>query len=180
MVGSLSIGAPCLGREPERSGGSMIAASQRFADRLDERIRLWQKLTALPVYAFIHLDDGIAPEETGRWKAAEGDLLEELSPALLVVAAGGLDLSEPATSTAQVRRIVDRLRWLAQRAQAAVVLDLSEGDECVGSPELFAPEVDAVLALDPDRPAVHVHRCGQRAATYEPSLGLVDEMVVVS
>ena len=33
MVGSLSTGAPCLGREPERQGLSLIASSGRFADR---------------------------------------------------------------------------------------------------------------------------------------------------
>ena len=56
MIGSLSTGAPCLGREPERQGGSFVVASARFADRLDERIRLWQRLTALPVYSFIHVE----------------------------------------------------------------------------------------------------------------------------
>src|SRR3712207_8914919 len=52
----------------------------------------------------------------------------DLDPALIIVAAGGLILPKPATSTTQARRIVDRLRWLAQRAEAAVVLDLSDGD----------------------------------------------------
>ena len=180
MVGSLSIGSPCLGREPDRQGGSFVVASARFADRLDERIRLWQRLTALPVYSFVHLEDGIAPDTTGARKAAEGDLFAEWSPALIVVAAGGLVLSEPATSTGQVRRIVERLRWLAQEADAAVVLDLSEGDQRVGSPEAFTSEVDAVLAIDPDRPAVQVSRSGELVATYEPALGLVGDMVAVS
>jgi reverse gyrase len=80
----------------------------------------------------------------------------------------------------QARRIVDRLRWLAQRAEAAVVLDLSEGDRRIGSPDLFAPEVDAVLAIDPERPAVHVHRADELVATYEPAIGLVGDMVAVS
>ena len=69
---------------------------------------------------------------------------------------------------------------LAQRAQAAVVLDLSDGDRRIGSPDLFAPEVDAVLAIDPKHPAVHVSRSGELAATYEPSLGYVGDMVAVS
>src|SRR3712207_1352743 len=104
----------------------------------------------------------------------------DLDPALIIVAAGGLILPKPATSAIQARRIVDRLRWLAQRAEAAVVLDLSHGDRPIGSPALFAPEVDAVLAIDPNRPAVQVSRCGELVATYEPAIGLVGDMVAVS
>jgi hypothetical protein len=182
MVGSLATGAPCLGSEPERQGLSLIASSGRFADRIAERLDLWSEVTALRLHApvFAHLGDVFAPAKRGGRQAREGEVLDDLEPALVIVAAGGLVLPQPATSTVQARRIVDRLRWLAQRAQAAVVLDLSDGDQRIGSPALFAPEVDAVLALDPERPAVHVHRCGQQAATYEPSLGLVDEMVAMS
>jgi hypothetical protein len=182
LVGSLATGAPCLGREPQRRGLSLIASSEGFADRIAERLELWSQLTALRLHdpVFAHLGDGFAPGRTGGRQAGEGELLDDLAPALIIVAAGGLVLPKPATSTTQARRIIDRLRWLAGRAGAAVVLDLSEEDRRVGSPELFAPEVDAVLAIDPDRPAVHVHRPGQRAATYEPSLGPVGDMVAIN
>src|SRR3954447_3087384 len=40
MVGSLTTGAPCLGREPQRQGMSLIASSEGFADRIDERLDL--------------------------------------------------------------------------------------------------------------------------------------------
>jgi hypothetical protein len=182
MVGSLATGAPCVGREPERQGLSLIASSGRFADRIAERLELWSELTALRLHepVFAHLGDGFAPGRTGGRQAGEGEVLDDLEPALVIVAAGGLVLPKPATSTTQARRIVDRLRWLAQRAQAAVVLDLSDGDRRIGSPDLFAPEVDAVLAIDPEHPAVHVHRSGALAATYEPALGLVGDMVAVS
>ena len=182
MVGSLTIGSPCLGREPERRGLFLIASSERFADRIVQRLELWSELTALRLHApvFAHLGDGFAPAKRGVRQAREGEVLDELEPALIVVAAGSLVLPKPATSTTQARRIVDRLRWLAQRAQAAVVLDLSDGDRRIGSPNLFAPEVDAVLAIDPDRPAVHLSRSGELVATYEPALGLVGDMVAVS
>src|SRR3954462_10735783 len=138
MVGSLTIGSPCLGREPERRGLSLIASSERFADRIAERLDLWSELTALrlPAPVFAHLGAGFAPAKCGGRQAGEGEVLDDLEPALIVVAAGGLILPQPATSTTQARRIVERLRWLAQRAQAAVVLDLSEGDRRIGSPEL--------------------------------------------
>jgi hypothetical protein len=182
MVGSLTTGSPCLGREPQRQGRSLIASSARFADRIAERLDLWSELTALrlPEPVFAHLGDGFAPGRTGGRQAGEGEVLDDLAPALVIVAAGGLVQPQPATSTTQARRIVDRLRWLAQRAEAAVVLDLSEGDRHIGSPDLFAPGVDAVLAIDPDRPAVHVSRAGELVATYEPALGLVGDMVAVS
>jgi hypothetical protein len=182
MVGSLATGAPCLGREPQRRGLSLIASSGRFADRIAECLELWSELTALRLHepVFAHLGNGFAPAKRGGRRAREGEVLDALAPALIVVAAGGLVLPKPATSTTQAGRIVDRLRWLAQRAQAAVVLDLSEGDERVGSPALFASEVDAVLAIDSGCPAVHVHRSGELVATYEPALGLVGDMVAVS
>jgi hypothetical protein len=182
MVGSLTTGSPCLGREPQRRGLSLIASSESFADCIAERLELWSELTALRLHepVFAHLGDGFAPAKRGGRQAGEGKVLDDLAPALVIVAAGGLILPQPATSTVQARRIVDRLRWLAQRAQAAVVLDLSEGDRRIGSPDLFAPEVDAVLAIDPDRPAVQVHRASELVATYEPALGLVGDMVAVS
>jgi hypothetical protein len=182
MVGSLATGSPCLGREPERRGLSLIASSERFADRIAERLDLWSELTALrlPEPVFAHLGDGFAPAKRGGRQAGEGEVLDDLEPALIVVAAGGLILPQPATSTAQASGIINRLRWLAQRAQAAVVLDLSEGDRRIGSPDLFAPEVDAVLAIDPEHPAVQVHRAGALVATYEPVIGLVGDMVAVS
>src|SRR3954454_4226268 len=182
MVGSLATGSPCLGREPERRGLSLIASSERFADRIAERLDLWSELTALrlPEPVFAHLGDGFAPARRGGRQAREGEVLDDLGPALIMVAAGGRLLPKPATSTTQAHRIVDRLRWLAQRAEAAVVLDLADGDRRIGSPDLFAPEVDAVLAVDLDRPAVQVSRSGKLVATYEPSLGLVGDMVAVS
>ncbi len=182
MVGSLTIGSPCLGREPERRGLSLIASSERFADRIAERLELWSELTALRLHelVFAHLGDGFAPAKRGGRQAREGEVLDDLEPALIVVAAGGLVLPQPATSAVQARRIVDRLRWLAQRAQAAVVLDLSDGDRRIGSPDLFASEVDAVLAIDPKHPAVHVHRSSGLVATYEPAIGLIGDMVAVS
>jgi hypothetical protein len=182
MVGSLATGGPCLGHEPQRQGLALIASSEGFADRIAERLDLWSELTALrlPDSVFAHLGDGFAPTRTGSRQAGEGQLLDDLAPALIIVTAGGLDLWEPATSTTQARRIIDRLRWLAQRAEAAVVLDLSDGDERIGSPDLFAPEVDAVLAIDPDRPAVQVSRSGALVATYEPAIGFVGDMVAVS
>src|SRR3954471_3542975 len=167
MVGSLATGSPCLGREPERRGLSLIASSDRFADRIAERLNLWSELTALRLHepVFAHLGDGFAPRRTGGRQAGEGEVLNDLTPALIIVAAGGLVLPKPATSTTQARRIVDRLRWLPPRGGAAVVLDLSEGDRRIGSPDLFAPEVDAVLAIDPERPAVQVSRADELVAT---------------
>src|SRR5215212_9165843 len=32
MIGSLTTGSPCLGREPQRQGLSLLASSARFAD----------------------------------------------------------------------------------------------------------------------------------------------------
>src|SRR3954471_18468971 len=130
MVGSLTTGAPCLGREPQRRGLSLIASSGRFADRIAERLDLWSELTALRLHEpiFAHLGDAFAPAKRGGRQAREGEGLDDLAPPLGIVAAGGLTLPQHATSTTQARRIVDRLRWLAQRAQAAVVLDLSDGD----------------------------------------------------
>jgi hypothetical protein len=68
MVGSLATGAPCLGREPQRRGLSLIASSEGFADRIAERLDLWSQLTALrlPNPVFAHLGDGFAPGENRR------------------------------------------------------------------------------------------------------------------
>src|SRR3712207_9454244 len=104
----------------------------------------------------------------------------DLDPALIIVAAGGLILPKPATSTTQARRIVDRLRWLAQRAEAAVVLDLSEGDRRIGSPHLFAPAVDAAPTIDPHRPAVQTSRSGALVATHQPHPGPLRDMLPAS
>ncbi len=182
MVGSLSTGLPCLGREPERRGLSLIASSEKFADRIAERLELWSELTALRLHepVFAHLGDGFAPAKRGARQAREGEVLDDLEPALVIVAAGGLILPKPANSATRARRIVDRLRWIAQEAEAAVVLDLSDGDRRIGSPDLFASAVDAVLTIDPERPAVHVSRSGELVATYEPAIGLVGDMVAVS
>src|SRR3954451_24421116 len=121
MVGSLATGSPCLGREPERQGLSLIASSGRFAARIAERLELWSELTALrlPEPVFAHLGDGFAPAKRGGRQAGEGEVLDDLEPALVIVAAGGLVLPKPATSTVQARRIVDRLRPLAPRARAS-------------------------------------------------------------
>src|SRR4051794_5841750 len=80
-----------------------------------ERLELWSELTALRLHepVFAHLGDGFAPSKTGGRQAREGEVLDDLEPALIIVAAGGLILPKPATSTVQGRRIVDRLRWLA-------------------------------------------------------------------
>ena len=82
MVGSLTIGSPCLGREPQRQGLSLIASSARFADRIAERLELWSELTALrlhdPVVA--HLGDGFAPGRTGGRQAREGEVLDDPGP----------------------------------------------------------------------------------------------------
>src|SRR3954464_7392791 len=100
MVGSLTIGSPCLGREPERQGLSLIASSGRFADRIAERLELWSELTALrlPEPAFTHLRGGLPPAERGGRQAGEGEVLDDLEPALVIVAAGDLVLPKPATS----------------------------------------------------------------------------------
>src|SRR3954465_2925008 len=94
MVGSLSTGSPCLGREPQRQGLSLIASSGRFADRIAERLELWSELTAprLAEPLVAHLGEGFAPARRGGRQAREGEVLDDLAPALIMVAAGGLIL----------------------------------------------------------------------------------------
>ncbi|MGR7025569.1 hypothetical protein [Geodermatophilus sp. URMC 62] len=187
LVGSLSTGAPCLGREPEPGhlGMTGLISCPVYAERIAERLALWSELTALPLRssAFAYLGDNLAAVDLD--PQAEEKLAEvrSLSPALLVVSACALTLAEPVTSTAQAREIVEgRLRWLAEGASTAVLLDLSEitATGKAGTVDLYADAVDAVLAIDPDRPAVHLSTAGARVATYEPALGLVGEMAVVS
>src|SRR4051794_41792767 len=103
MVGTLPTGAPCLGREAQRQGLSLIASSERFADRIAERLELWSELTGLrlPEPVFAHLGDGFAPAKRGGRQARAGELLDALEPALLIVAAGGLILPPAATSPTQ-------------------------------------------------------------------------------
>jgi hypothetical protein len=187
MIGSLSTGAPCLGREPEPGhlGLAGLISCPAYAERIAERLGLWSELTAIPLRspAFAYLGDTLTAVD--RDPQAEEKLAEvrSLHPALFVVSACALSLSEPVTSTAQAREIVEgRLRWLAEGTSTAVLLDLSEitATGRAGTVDLYADAVDAVLTIDPDRPAVHLRKAGARAATYEPALGLVGEMAVVS
>jgi hypothetical protein len=187
MIGSLSTGSPCLGREPEptRLGLTGLISCPAYAERIAERLGLWSELTALPLRApaFAYLGDTLAAVD--RDPQAEEKLAEvrSLHPTLLVVSACALTLSEPVTSTTQARKIVEgRLRWLAEGTSTAVLLDLSEitATGKAGTADLYADAVDAVPALDPDRPAVHLSQAGAHVATYEPALGLVGEMAVVS
>ena len=187
MIGSLSTGAPCLGREPEPGylGLTGLISCPAYAERIAERLGLWSELTALPLRspAFAYLGDTLAAVD--RDPQAEEKLAEvqSLSPALLVVSACALTLTEPVTSTAQARAIVEsRLRWLAEDTSTAVLLDLSEitATGKAGTVDLYATAVDAVLAIDPGRPAVQISRSGELVATYEPSLGPVGDMVAVS
>ncbi len=186
MIGSLSTGAPCLGREPEPThlGLTGLISCPAYAERLAERLGLWSELTAIPLRspAFAYLGGNLTADDLD--PQAEEKLAEvrALNPALFVVSACALTLAEPVTSTAQAREIVEgRLRWLAEGTSAAVLLDLSEitATGKAGSADLYADAVDAVLTIDPDRPAVHVHRRGELVATYEPALGLVGDMVAV-
>src|SRR3954454_11571605 len=103
MVGSLATGVPCLGSEPERRGFSLIASSDRFADHLDERLQLWSELTAFQLHApvYAHVVNGFDPADFGGSPTAEYELIDDLAPVLVIVAAGGLDLPMPATSTIQ-------------------------------------------------------------------------------
>ena len=187
MIGSLSTGAPCLGREPEPGhlGLTGLLSCPAYAERLAERLGLWSELTAIPLRspAFAYLGGNLTADDLD--PQAEEKLAEvrALNPAVFVASACALTLTEPVTSTAQAREIVEgRLRWLAEGTSTAVLLDLSEitATGKAGTVDLYADAVDAVLALDPDQPAVHVHRAGELVATYEPALGLVGDMVALS
>ena len=187
MIGSLSTGAPCLGREPEPGylGLTGLISCPAYAERIVERLGLWSELTAIPLrsLAVAYLGDNLAAVDRDPQADAKLAEVRALNPALLVVSACALTLTEPVTSTAQAREIVEgRLRWLAEGTSTAVLLDLSEitATGRAGTVDLYADAVDAVLALDPDRPAVHLSKAGARVATYEPALGLVGEMAVVS
>jgi hypothetical protein len=187
MIGSLSTGAPCLGREPEPGhlGLTGLISCPAYAERLAERLGLWSELTALPLRApaFAYLGDNLTAVDRDPQADAKLAEVRSLHPALLVVSACALTLTEPVTSTAQAREIVEgRLRWLAEGTSTAVLLDLSEitATGKAGTVDLYADAVDAVLAIDPDRPAVHLSKAGARVATYEPALGLVGEMAVLS
>ena len=104
MVGSLSTGSPCLGREPEPSylGLTGLISCHAYAERLAERLGLWSELTALPLRApaFAYLGDNLTAVD--RDPQADEKLAEvrALHPALLVVSACALTLTEPVTSTA--------------------------------------------------------------------------------
>jgi hypothetical protein len=183
MIGSLSTGAPCLGREPEPGhlGMTGLISCPAYAERLG----LWSELTALLLRspAFAYLGDNLTAVDRDPQADAKLAEVRSLRPALLIVSACALTLAEPVTSTAQAREIVEgRLRWLAERTSTAVLLDLSEitATGKAGRAGLYADAVDAVLAIDPDRPAVHLSKAGARVATYEPALGLVGEMTVLS
>ena len=185
MAGSLLTGAPCLGREPARRGGdlTLVASVDGQVERIAERLELWSELTAapIPVPGIASFREAMRGGDHADWWCGRiADVAQDIEAALIVVGVGGLLLPQPVTSPAEASQIVDRLRWVADTAGLAVILDLSEGDDRIGSPDLFAPSVDAVLAIDPDQPAVHVHRSGELVATYEPALGLVGEMAVVS
>jgi hypothetical protein len=187
MVGTLSTGSPCLGREPEPGhlGMTGLISCHAYAERIAERLGLWSELTALPLHspAFAYLGDNLAAVDLDPQADAKLAEVRLLHPALLIVSACALTLTEPVTSKAQAREIVEgRLRWLAEGTSAAVLLNLSEVTATckAGSAGLYADAVDAVLAIDPDRPAVHVHRSGALVAIYEPAIGLVGDMVVVS
>jgi hypothetical protein len=187
MIGSLSTGSPCLGREPEPGhlGLTAFISCPAYADRLAERLALWSELTAipLPAPAFAYLGDTLTAVDRDPQADAKLAEVRSLHPALLVVSACAPTLTEPVTSTAQAHQIVEgRLRWLAEGTSSAVLLDLSEitATGRAGTVDRYADAVDAVLALDPDRPAVHLSKAGARAATYEPALGLVGEMAVLS
>jgi hypothetical protein len=156
-----------------------------YAERIAERLGLWSELTAIPLRspAFAYLGDTLTAVDLDPQADAKLAEVRSLSPALLVVSACALTLAEPVTSTAQARAIVEgRLRWLAEGTSTAVLLDLSEitATGKAGTANLYADAVDAVLTLDTDRPAVHLSKAGARVATYEPALGLVGEMAVVS
>ena len=187
MIGSLSTGAPCLGREPEPGhlGLTGLISCPAYAERLAERLALWSELTAIPLRspAFAYLGDNLTAVDRDPQADAKLAEVRALNPALLVVSACALTLTEPVTSTTQAHQIVeDRLRWLAEGTSTAVLLDLSEitATGKAGTVDLYADAVDAVLALDPDRPAVHLSKAEARLATYEPALGLVGEMAVLS
>jgi hypothetical protein len=187
MVASLSTGAPCLGREPEPGhlGMTGLISCHSYAERIAERLGLWSELTGLPLRspAFAYLGDNLTAVDHDPQADAKLAEVRSLRPTLLVISACALTLSEPVTSTAEAREIVEgRLRWLAEGTSTAVLLDLSgiTATGKAGTAGFYADAVDAVLAIDPDRPAVHLSRAGTRVATYEPALGLVGEMAVVS
>ena len=184
MIGSLSTGSPCLGREPEPGhlGMTGLISCPAYAERIAERLGLWSELTALSLRspAVAYLGDNLAAVDRDPQADAKLAEVRSLHPALLVISACALTLTDPVTSTAQARAIVEgRLRWLAEGTSTAVLLDLSEitATGKAGTVDLY---VDAVLAIDPDRPAVHVSRSGELVATYEPAIGLIGEMAVVS
>src|SRR3954447_13808362 len=187
MIGSLSTGSPCLGREPEPGylGMTGLISCPAYAERIAERLGLWSELTALLLRspAFAYLGDNLTAVDRDPQADAKLAEVRSLRPALLIVSACALTLAEPVTSTAQAREIVEgRLRWLAERTSTAVLLDLSEitATGKAGRAGLYADAVDAVLAIDPDRPAVHLSKAEAHVATYQPALGLVGEMAVVS
>ncbi len=188
MIGSLSTGAPCLRREPDpsRLGPTLIVACDDYVERLVERLGLWSELTAVPLRAPAIDHGGTGLISTAHDDPATDASLAELrslSPALVVISSCAIRVPEPVTTTAQAAEIVeDRLRWMADVIPAAVVLDLSEltATGRAGTADLYASSVDAVLAIDPHRPAVQVSRSGKLVATYEPALGLVGDMVAVS
>ena len=187
MIGSLSTGAPCLGREPEPGhlGMTGLISCPAYADRIAERLGLWSELTALPLRspAFAYLGDNLTAVDRDPQADAKLAAVRSLHPALLVVSPCALALAKPVTSTAQAHQIVEgRLRWLAEGTSTAVLLDLSAVTATgrAATVALYADAVDAVLAIDPDRPAVHVRRSGELVATHEPAIGLVGDMVAVS
>src|SRR3954447_4754356 len=119
MIGSLSTGAPCLGREPGPGhlGMTGLISCPAYAERIAERLGLWSELTALPLRspAFAYLGDTLSAVDRDPQADEKLAAIRPLSPALLIVSACALTLAEPVTSTAQAHQIVEsRLRWLAE------------------------------------------------------------------
>src|SRR4051812_28929707 len=111
MVASLSTGSPCLGREPEPGylGMTGLISCHAYAERIADRLGLWSELTALPLPspAFAYLGDTLAAVDRDPQADAKLAEIRSLHPALLIVSASALTLTEPVTSTVQAREIVE-------------------------------------------------------------------------
>src|ERR671921_954161 len=88
MIGSLSTGAPCLGREPEPShlGMTGLISCPAYAERIAERLGLWTELTALSLRApaVAYLGDNLAAVDRNPQADAKLAKVRSLHPALLV------------------------------------------------------------------------------------------------
>ncbi len=104
MIGSLSTGAPCLGREPEPGhlGLTGLISCPAYAERIAERLGLWSELTAIPLRspAFAHLGDNLTAVDRDPQADAKLAEVRSLRPTLLVISACALTVSDPVTSTA--------------------------------------------------------------------------------